>query len=257
MTTTLSQDLERQLFTEMKYSTYGRRKDARNRLINQYFRLVPYVAKKFGDAGKKDGHEYDDIVGAGFVGLIRAVDRYDSSRGVKFITYAACSIEDEIKKYLMRDGCKVPTWVAEILVKYSKMEDEILKSDGEIPSQDEVMDRLGLEDETRESVAAALAFYKCVSLDEPVSWEDDSERSDVLSADSLTMPTYHDRYPDARYSVVREAIEKLPPRLRTIIELRMEEYEFKEISSILHISAQWVEHLEKEAYTLLRSYVKT
>ena len=73
--------------------------DNRSHVINENIGLVHACAKKF----KGRGIEYDDIFQAGCVGLIKAVDAFDASRGVKLSTYAVPSILGEIKR-LFRDG---------------------------------------------------------------------------------------------------------------------------------------------------------
>jgi RNA polymerase sporulation-specific sigma factor len=142
----------------------------RNELIEQNLRLVHACAHRF--AGK--GIEYDDLYSAGCVGLVKAVDRFDHSRGFRFSTYAVPVILGEIKQLFRSGGSvKVSRSLRELSMRAQKLcEQYRARHDGEITIT-ELAERLGVD---VYQAAQALSASKAVLS---LSGEDDEGYVDV------------------------------------------------------------------------------
>lgn len=124
--------------------------DNKSELVNNNLGLVHSLAKKF----KGRGIEYNDLFQAGCVGLLKAIDGFDDTRGAKLTTYAVPVILGEIKR-LFRDGgtIKVGRSLKELSLKIKRFIDEYSKLNGNDPSIKEIACHFGLEPEL---VAQAL-----------------------------------------------------------------------------------------------------
>ena len=91
----LNKEEEERLIKEMKLGN----KEARNKLIEHNLRLVAHIVKKF----EATGHDVDDLIGIGTVGLIKGIDTYSDNKKVKLATYAAKCAENEILMYFRAD----------------------------------------------------------------------------------------------------------------------------------------------------------
>ena len=142
----------------------------RNELIEQNLRLVHACAHRF--AGK--GIEYDDLYSAGCVGLVKAVDRFDHSRGFRFSTYAVPVILGEIKQLFRSGGSvKVSRSLQELSMRAQKLcEQYRARHDGEITIT-ELADQLGVD--VYQAAQALSASRAVLSL----SGEDDEGYVDV------------------------------------------------------------------------------
>lgn len=121
-----------------------------HRLAEENIGLVHLCANRF----RSRGIEYDDLYGAGCVGLMKACHAFDSQRGVKFSTYAVPVILGEIKR-LFRDGgaVKVSRSVKENSLRLTRLRENFIKTEGREPTIDELGEISGLD---REEVVVAL-----------------------------------------------------------------------------------------------------
>ncbi len=129
------------------------RSDERNKFIEQHYGLVHACCRRF--VGR--GVEYEDMFQVGSIGLIKAADAFDDSRGVCFSTYAVPVILGEIKR-IFRDGgtVKVSRTLRERYMKISAMRERLLGQTGREPTLSELATELSLtEEETAEAVASA------------------------------------------------------------------------------------------------------
>ena len=145
----------------------------RDEFIQNNLGLVHSCAGRF----RGRGIEYDDLYGAGCMGLVKAYDGFDTSRWVCFSTYAVPVILGEIKK-LFRDGgtVKVSRSVKELGLKITAMREQVVKQTGTEPGVAQLADLL---DETPENVALAIrASMPAMSLT-PASEEDPGRELDI------------------------------------------------------------------------------
>ncbi len=124
-----------------------------NSFVTKHFGLVHSIAGRFKDRGI----EYEELFSAGCVGLLKAANNFDESRGLKFSTYAVPVIMGEIKQ-LFRDGgmIKVSRSLKELSLKVTRLRDELIKR-GEEPNISLLSDRLGISvEEVSEALSVSL-----------------------------------------------------------------------------------------------------
>ena len=121
--------------------------------IMSHLNLVRFLASKF----KNRGEPLDDLVQVGTIGLIKAIDRFDPSRGLEFTTYATPTIMGEIKRHFRDKGwsVRVPRRLQELSAKVNQVTDELTNELSRSPSVDEIATRLGVSvDEVLEAMPA-------------------------------------------------------------------------------------------------------
>ncbi len=146
--------------------------DNRSHVINENIGLVHACAKKF----KGRGIEYDDLFQAGCIGLIKAVDAFDASRGVKLSTYAVPSILGEIKR-LFRDGgaVKVGRGLKELSLKANRFVNEFMFKNSREPTITELAKALSVE----ATIAAQALEVSRVPLSLTIDTEDGQSQIDI------------------------------------------------------------------------------
>ena len=146
--------------------------DNRSHIINENIGLVHACAKKF----KGRGIEYDDLFQAGCIGLIKAVDAFDASRGVKLSTYAVPSILGEIKR-LFRDGgaVKVGRGLKELSLKANRFVNEFMFKNSREPTITELAKALSVE----ATIAAQALEVSRLPLSLTIDTEDGQSQIDI------------------------------------------------------------------------------
>ncbi|WP_416979189.1 RNA polymerase sigma factor SigF [Streptomyces sp. T028] len=185
----------------------------RNTLVELNLALVKFAASRF----RSRSEPMEDIVQVGTIGLIKAIDRFELSRGVEFPTFAMPTIVGEIKRFF-RDtswSVRVPRRLQELRLDLAKAGDELAQKLDRSPTVAELAERLGItNDEVVEGMAAANA-YTASSLDAQPE-EDDAEGA---LADRIG---YEDHGLEGIEYVesLKPMIAELPPRERQILSLR-------------------------------------
>jgi RNA polymerase sigma factor FliA len=228
---------------------------ARADIINQYAYLVKITAGRVV-SNLPPSLEREDLVSAGVVGLIKAVDQYDSSRQVKFETYAIALIRGAILE-MLREEDWVPRSVRE---KVKNLERTFLAMEttlGRPPTENEVASELGTSLEEFQKLLVDMGRTTLMSLDDILVGSDGSEKlhlADVLH-DHGTGPAIELELRE-RKRMLSVAIDRLPERERRVIELYYYEgLTFKEIGHILTISESRVYQLHTQAVLRLRGYL--
>ncbi|MET9395248.1 RNA polymerase sigma factor SigF [Streptomyces sp. NPDC006624] len=185
----------------------------RNTLVELNLALVKFAASRF----RSRSEPMEDIIQVGTIGLIKAIDRFELSRGVEFPTFAMPTIIGEIKRFF-RDtswSVRVPRRLQELRLDLAKAGDELAQKLDRAPTVAELAERLGIsDDEVVEGMAASNA-YTASSLDAQPE-EDDSEGA---LADRIG---YEDHGLEGIEYVesLKPLIAELPPRDRKILSLR-------------------------------------
>jgi RNA polymerase sigma-B factor len=185
----------------------------RNTLVELNLALVKFAASRF----RSRSEPMEDIIQVGTIGLIKAIDRFELSRGVEFPTFAMPTIIGEIKRFF-RDtswSVRVPRRLQELRLDLAKAGDELAQKLDRAPTVAELAERLGItNDEVVEGMAASNA-YTASSLDAQPE-EDDTEGT---LADRIG---YEDHGLEGIEYVesLKPLIAELPPRDRRILSLR-------------------------------------
>lgn len=244
-TSTLPRLTQEQSATLLRKISMGDGK-ARETFVIANMRLVLSVIKRFW----KSKLSCDDVFQAGTIGLIKAIDNFDASFGVKFSTYAVPMIIGEIKRYL-RDGnsLRVARSIRDTAYQALKMRNELEKNDEEV-SLERVADEMKIK--LSEVVYALDAISDTVSLFDPVYNKsgDTLMLMDQLGDEKNTDENWTEKV------ALKSAIGCLDERERKIIVLRY--YEGKtqtEISEEVGISQAQVSRLEKNALLSIRANI--
>lgn len=211
--------------------------DNRKDFINKNIGLVHICAKKF--SGKNI--EYDDLVQAGCIGLIKAVDGFDKSKGVQFSTYAVPCILGEIKR-LFRDGgiIKVSRSLKEISLKIRKFSEIFFKSEGREPSLNEIAIELDIEPEIAAQAINAGLMPKSLTYSD----DDDSEMEIVVES--------HDEKVSEKIAV-KQIINRLEERDKKIVILRFFENNTQsQTAKVLGMTQVQVSRREKKILEFIR-----
>lgn len=212
----------------------------RNRLIEENVRLVHSCCKRF--VGR--GIEYDDIFQVGCIGLLKAADGFDESRGLCFSTYAVPTIIGEIKRLFRDSGTvKVSRSLKELSMKVQR-EKEIIEKNGNEATVAVLAERLGISGE--EIVEAIDASRQVLSLT--------YENEDGVNELQLPAESYENEI--CSKLLIDEAISRLNLLEQEIIKLRyFSEKTQTESAKILGISQVQVSRKEKKALEKLRVYM--
>ncbi|WP_030666567.1 RNA polymerase sigma factor SigF [Streptomyces rimosus] len=218
----------------------------RNTLVELNLALVKFAASRF----RSRSEPMEDIVQVGTIGLIKAIDRFELSRGVEFPTFAMPTIVGEIKRFF-RDtswSVRVPRRLQELRLDLAKAGDELAQQLDRSPTVSELAERLGItNDEVVEGMAASNA-YTASSLDAQPE-EDDNEGA---LADRIG---YEDHGLEGIEYVesLKPLIAELPPRDRKILSLRfVANMTQSEIGEELNISQMHVSRLLSRTLVRLR-----
>lgn len=220
---------------------------AREQYIKGNLRLVLSVIKRFGQSDEN----VDDLFQIGCVGLIKAIDNFDRTLGVKFSTYAVPMIIGEIRRYL-RDGgsIRVSRSLKDTAYKALQVKEAMLKANQKEPTLEEISAEIGI---AREDIIYALdAIQSPMSLYEPI-YTDGGDTLYVM--DQISDKKNKEEFWVEQISL-KEALTHLQDREKEIITLRFFEGKTQmEVADMIGISQAQVSRLEKNALKTMRHYL--
>ena len=236
----LNDDEKRELLVKSQGGDSG----ARQRLICGNLKLVLSVIQKF--IGKKDNS--DDIFQVGCIGLVKAVDNFNTALDVKFSTYAVPMIIGEIKRYLRdNNAIRVSRSIRDLAYRALVAREELQTDKDREITVSEIAQRLG---EKKESIAMAMeAIVDPISIYEPI-YNDSGDSLyviDQLCDNSTADDTWLEKI------ALKEALKKLSKRERKIIAMRYYQNKTQvEIAQHLKISQAQVSRIERGALKKLK-----
>ncbi len=224
---------------------HGGDKEARETLVEENMGLVYTIARRFGGRG----HEPEDLVQIGSIGLLKAIDKFDTSFDVRFSTYAVPMISGEIKRFLRDDGMiKVSRSLKETAGKACMAREILEKRNGREPTLEEISAEIGA---AREDIVLAMESAAEVESLHKTIYQGDG--SAILLMDRLE----ERRNPNEELlnsMLLRGLLEGLPETERTLICLRyFEEKTQTEVAERLGISQVQVSRYEKKILRKLRA----
>ena len=233
--------------TELLLRTKAGDTQARQELIYGNLRLVLSIIQRF--ASRKES--MDDLFQVGCIGLVKAVDNFNTELDVKFSTYAVPMIIGEIRRYLRDNNTiRISRSVRDLAYRSLQAREELMREKQREPSAQEIADKIG---EKKEAVLRAMeAVVEPISLYEPVY---NKSGDTLLLMDQLCDEKNTDEI-WTEHVALSEAMEKLGERERKILFLRY--YEGKtqtEISEEVGISQAQVSRLEKNAIKNIRQNI--
>ena len=223
--------------------------EARSELIANHINLVRHVASKYA----RPGVPLEDLVQAGSVGLINAVDRFDPSYGYEFTTYAMPTIRGEIKHYFRDKSWSIGTSrkIKDLSVKVREAQDELSIELNRSPTLPEIAERAGISVEDVIDVIDTVEKNKLIPLEVPSNGDDESSSViDSFHAEDEDLLAANDRM------VLADAMRRLNSSECELLEAYYTEGKTqKEIGERLGISQVQVSRMLKRAEEHLRKLV--
>ena len=223
---------------------------AREQLIEQYMSLVRSLARRYSYRGE----QLDDLVQIGSIGLIKAIDRFDLTRGVELTTYATPNIIGEIKRHFRDRGwaVRVPRGLQELNVQLSKLVEGLTVQYGRSPTIPELAKAAGVEEEEVLEALESGRAYTSLSL----SQGSGSEDGEVLDPLESLGEIEHEYEVSEDRAVLAPGFKVLDERERRILHLRFfEGLTQSQIAQQVGISQMHVSRLIRRALEKIRDEI--
>lgn len=220
-------------------------KNIRNEIVSRYLYLAEIISKKFLNRGI----DYEDIYQVASIALIKAVERFDMDKGVKFVSFATPTIIGEIKRFFRDKGSviRIPRRIYEVYQKVNHAREHLMQKLQRAPKVEEIAEYLGINEETVLEIVESWNAYKVQSFEQSVYTDDDIELHETIGEEDYTFERIENR------DYLKKSLDKFNDVEKEFIKLRYFGGKTqRQIADKFGVSQMYVSRMEKKVLNKFR-----
>lgn len=211
----------------------------RNEIVKRHMYLIEIITRKFINRGV----ELEDLCQIASIALIKAVERFDLDKGVKFVSFATPTIVGEIKRYFRDKGStiRIPRRIYEIYQKVNQAKEYLSQSLSRTPMVSDIAEYLNLSEENVLEIIESWNVYNIQSFEQNAFSDDNLELHETIGEDDFEFEKIENR------DFIEKCMAKLSESEREFINLRyMNDMTQKQIATVMNVSQMYISRLEKK-----------